>query len=272
VSPSWRNVLRIALSPERVTLVRLGKGLRPRVTDKRVETCMPVEGETWQTAITALKKLLDKQTGAVATVVLSSHFARYVTVPWSDDVSGDEELTALARHRYSQVYGTAANWEVRVSAADYAAPMLASGMEQGLLGALQQSCAQAGVRLDSVQPALMAAFNRWRGELPQDGGWFGIAESGYLTLALAKNGGWHGVQSRRLDGALGEVLPVVLEQERLLASLDSVPQYALVYAPEQAGLTPAAGKWSIRALKLPRQDGFSPLADGLFGLAMCGGK
>lgn len=272
MSPSWRNTLRIALSPERVTLVRVGKGLRPRVTEKRVEACIPGEGETWQAAITALKKLLDKQTGAVATVVLSSHFARYVTVPWSADVSSDEELTALAQHRYSQVYGTAANWEVRVSPANYAAPMLASGMEQALLGALQQSCAQAGVRLNSVQPALMAAFNCWHGELPQAGGWFGIAESGYLTLALAKNGGWHGVHSRRLDGALGEVLPVLLEQECLLANLDSVPQHALIYAPEQAALTPVAGKWSIRALRLPGQNGFSPLVDGMFGLAMCGGK
>ena len=268
----WRDELRIALSPERAVMVRLGKGLRRRVLDKRVESCVPAESESWQPSIVALKKLLDKQGGAEANVVLSSHFARYVTVPWSDAVSSEEELSALALHRCNQVYGNlAANWEVRVSPADFGAPMLACGIERGLLEALRQCCADAGVRLGSVQPALMAAFNRWRGELSQNGGWFGMVEPGQLTLALVKNGGWYAVQSRRMEGALGEVLPGVLEQERLLTDLADVPQKALIFAPEQAGYAPAAGKWAMRALKLPSREGFSPHTDGMFGLAMCGG-
>lgn len=267
----WRDELRIALSPGRAVMVRLGKGLRRRVLDKRVETCIPAEGETWQAAIAALKKLLDKQDGAEASVVLSSHFARYVTVPWSDAVSSEEELSALALHRCNQVYGNlAANWEVRVSPADFGAPMLACGVERGLLDALRQCCAEAGVQLGSVQPALMAAFNRWRGELAQNGGWFGMIEPGQLTLALVNNGGWHAVQSRRMEGTLGEVLPAALEQERLLTDMADVPQKALIFAPEQAGYAPAAGKWTMRALKLPSREGFSPHTDGMFGLAMCG--
>ena len=268
----WRDELRIALSPERAVMVRLGKGLRRRVLDKRVEPCIPVDGGIWQPAISALKKLLDKQTGAEANVVLSSHFARYVIVPWSDAVSGEAELSALAQHRSNQVYGNlAANWEVRVSPAGFGAPMLACGVERGLLDALRQCCTDTGVQLGSVQPALMAAFNLWRGELPKDGGWFGMVEPGQLTLALLKNGGWCAVQSRRMEGALGEVLPAALEQERLLADLADVPQKALIFAPEQAGYAPAAGKWAVRTLKLPSREGFAPHTDGMFGLAMCGG-
>lgn len=268
----WRDELRIALSPGRAVMVHLGKGLRRRVLDKRVEPCTRVDGETWQPAIAALKKLLDKQGGAEASVVLSSHFARYVTVPWSDAVSGEEELSALAQHRCNQVYGNlAANWEVRVSPADFGAPMLACGVERGLVDALRQCCADAGVQLGSVQPALMAAFNRWRGELAQNAGWFGMIEPGQLTLALLKNGGWCAVQSRHMEGILGEVLPSILEQECLLTDLADVPQKALIFAPEQAGYAPAAGKWTMRALKLPSCEGFSPHTDGMFGLAMCGG-
>lgn len=273
MSPLWRDELRIALSPERAAMVRLGKGLRRRVMDKRIEHCAVAEGEeAWQGAVAALKKLLEKQAGADALVVLSSQFARYVTVPWSDAISGEDELLALAQHRCAQVYGTlAAHWEVRISPAEFAAPMLACGVERGLLDALRQACADAGVRLVSVQPALMAAFNRWRGELSREGGWFGIAEAGQLTLALAGNGGWHAVHSRRMESALGETLPAALEQERLLADMANVPQKALIFAPEQAGFAPAAGKWAVRSLKLPSREGFSPHTDGLFGLAMCAG-
>lgn len=229
-------------------------------------------GGGWQPAIAALGKLLEKQGSADASVVLSGPFARYLIVPWSDAVSGEEELTALARHRCGQVYGPlAGDWEVRLSIGGFGAPMLACGVERGLLEALRQACEAAGVRLASVQPALMAAFNHWRGEM-SGGGWFGIAEAGRLTLALAYQGGWHAVHSRHLDGPLAEVVPGVLEQELLLASLDDAPRRALLFAPEQAGFSLAAtGNWTVRALKLAAYDGFSPHTDAAFGLAMSGG-
>lgn len=272
MSPLWRDQLHIALSPNRVDLVRLGKGLRRRVTAKLSEPCEA--GQGWQPAIAAMNRLLAKQGNADVGVVLSSRFAHYVIVPWSDAVSGAEELGMLAQHRCSQVYGTlATDWEVRVSPNKFGVPMLACGVERALLGALRQTCAGAGLRLVFVQPLLMAAFNRWSGSVDDKGGWFGIAEGGRLTLALAHGGGWHTVQNRHFDGVLAEALPGILEQEQLLADLADVPRAAWVFAPELPNLAVAGGgKWSVRVLKLPAMEGFSPHGDAAFGLALAGAE
>lgn len=272
MSPLWRDQLCISLSPDRVDLVRLGKGLRRRVTAKLSEPCEA--GQGWQPAIAAMNRLLAKQGNADVGVVLSSRFAHPVIVPWSDAVSGKEELGALAQHRCSQVYGTlAADWEVRVSPNRFGVPMLACGVERALLGALRQVCAGPGLRLVSVQPLLMAAFNRWSGSVSDNGGWFGIAEGGRLTLALACDGGWHAVQSRQFDGALAEVLPGMLEQEKLLADLADVPRTAWIFAPEQPNLAVSGGgKWSVRVLKLPALEGYSPHGDAAFGFALAGAE
>lgn len=272
MSPLWRDQLLIALSPDRVDLVRLGKGLRRRVTAKLSEPCEA--GPGWQPAIAAMNKLLAKQGNADVGVVLSSRFAHYVIVPWSDAVSGTEELGMLAQHRCSQVYGTlAADWEVRVSPNKFGTPMLACGVERALLGALRQTCAGAGLRLVSVQPLLMAAFNRWSGSVNDNGGWFGIAEGGRITLALAHGGGWHAVQSRQIGGALEDTLPAMLEQEQLLADLADIPRTAWIFAPEQPNLAVSGGgKWSVRVLKLPALEGYSPHGDAAFGFALAGAE
>lgn len=272
MSPLWRDQLLIALSPDRVDLVRLGKGLRRRVTAKLSVPCEA--GLGWQPAIAAMNKLLAKQGNADVGVVLSSRFAHYVIVPWSDAVSGTEELGMLARHRCSQVYGTlAADWEVHVSPSKFGVPMLACGMERALLGALRQTCEGARLHLVSVQPLLMAAFNRWSGSVNDNGGWFGIAEGGRLTLALAHGGGWHAVQSRHIDGALAAALAGMLEQEKLLAGLADVPRTAWIFAPEQPNLAVSGdGKWSVHVLKLPALEGYSPHGDAVFGLALAGAK
>lgn len=272
MSPSWRDQLCISLSPDRVDLVRLGKGLRRRVTAKLSEPCEA--GPGWQPAIAAMNKLLVAQGNADVGVVLSSRFAHYVIVPWSDAVSGTVELDMLARHRCSQVYGAlAADWEVRVSPNKFGTPMLACGMERALLGELRQTCDRAGLHLVSVQPLLMAAFNCWSGSVNDNGGWFGVAEGGRLTLALAHGGGWHAVQNRHVDGVLAAALPGMLEQEKLLTDLADVPRTAWIFAPEQPNLAVSGGgKWSVRALKLPALEGYSPHGDAAFGLALAGVK
>ncbi len=272
MSPLWRDQLLILLSPDRVDAVRLGKGLRRRVTSKQSEYCGA--GPGWQPAIAAMGRLLSKQGNADVGVVLASRFVHPVIVPWSDAISGTDELEMLAQHRCSQVYGTlAADWEVRVSPNRFGVPMLACGVERALLDALRQTCAGPGLRLVSVQPLLMAAFNRWRGSVDDDGGWFGVAEGDRLTLALARGGGWHAVQSRHFDGALAEALPGILEQEMLLAGLAGAPHTAWVFAPEQPELAATGGgKWSVCVLKLPALEGYSPHSDAAFGFALAGAE
>ena len=267
----WRDQLCISLSPDQVSLVRLGKGLRRRVMEKSSHSFTVNNGATWQPAIGELEKLLKQQGNADASVVLSNQFSRYLIVPWSDAVSGAEELVEFTRHRCNQVYGQlAADWDLRFSLGCFGAPLLACGVERSLLDAIRHTCEAAGVRLISVQPALMTVFNRKRAEM-KAGGWLVFAERGRLTLALAYGNGWHAVQTRHIDGPLSDALPIMLEQEQLLVDMADVPRTAWIFAPEQTKLAvSSSGNWSVNLLSLPAMDGFSPHDNSVFGLALAG--
>src|SRR5512143_3410684 len=87
VLPSWRNHLYIALCPDRVVMLYIQRGLRPRLGAKLE---MPCEGEHgWECTLAALAGVAanPEWQNADVTVVLSNHFVRYQLVPWSDQLS-----------------------------------------------------------------------------------------------------------------------------------------------------------------------------------------
>ena len=109
--PLFRDQLRIGIAPDRITLVRIGKGFRPAIKDKQVVKCEQVTEPAWQAPIDALAKALvnRKWQNANATVVLSNHFVRYQIVPWSNEISGEQEQTAFVRHCFTKVFGDEVN-------------------------------------------------------------------------------------------------------------------------------------------------------------------
>lgn len=142
-------------------------------------------------------------------VVLSNHFVRYALVPWSAELSGDAEEEAYVRHHFVRVYGDRAKaWSFRASPAPGAAPRLASAIDANLLAALRSAFAKKRAKLVSVQPALMALFNRARSAVPASGAWLVMAEPDRACIALHAAGRWQAVSNAR-----GEWLPL-LERER----------------------------------------------------------
>src|SRR5512143_3173413 len=96
VSPSSREPMRAALSPDRVSLVRLGRRRR-LLEGKVVECAAPEPGEpAWAPAVRAFREGLSGMQGRPSgvTVVLSNHFARYTLVPWRAQLNGAEEEIA----------------------------------------------------------------------------------------------------------------------------------------------------------------------------------
>lgn len=233
--PLWRDHLHIALCPDRLVLLRIQRGLRPHLGAKRVMSCDGEQG--WECALAALAAETAKPEwqNADVTVVLSNHFVRYQRVPWSDQLSSDEERAALVRHCYSEIYGSAAaGWELRWSEEPPGAPWLASAVEASLLERLREILTHAGLRLHSVQPYLMAAFNRWRKEFKGAQQWFVLGEPGWLCVAQIEGGTWRSIRSHRIEGAWQDAAPLILEREMLLAD-DALPQEILLQAPEGLG-------------------------------------
>src|SRR5664279_3029991 len=112
VSPLLRDQLHIALSPEKVAMVRLGQGMRPKVVARHAFACdAPVHDQKpWAKALESLDAGMSKLGSGKgdAVVVLSNHFVRYALVPWSDQISDRSEELAFIRLNFSRTYGAEA--------------------------------------------------------------------------------------------------------------------------------------------------------------------
>jgi hypothetical protein len=169
-------------------------------------------------------------------VILSNAFVRYALVPWSDALSGAAEEAAYVRHHFLRVHGERAKgWTFRASPAPGRAPRLCSAIDTALLEQLKKSLK----RLVSVQPALMAVFNRCRGEIPAGGAWLALVEPERACIALHAKGNWQAVQNAR-----GEWL-AILERERHRLAGDA-PELVLLHSDET--LPAEAPGWKVERL------------------------
>lgn len=185
----WRERVLVSAAPDALTWVRLHRGLRPAVYEKRVVAVDPAFGhEPWQGVAAALRTQAERWRNEPVDVgiVLSNQFVRYALVPHADSVGSDEEKLALARFHFNKLHGEASQaWDVRLSPAPGHAAQVASAVDTGLMSALRGCFPQnARARLVSVQPWLMAAYNAARGQLSRDGAWLLLIEADRTCAAL----------------------------------------------------------------------------------------
>lgn len=195
MSPLWRDRIYVALALRTVHAVR---GSEKRHGD-------------------ALKDVLAGWDRADVTIVASNRLVRYVVVPRSKDVSGEEEELALARHHFARLHGERAReWHIRFCSATG----LASAIDLSLVEELKAFFEKRkGLRLVSLQPYLMAAFNRLRLRVPREGAWIVLPEAEATCVALYERGSWAGVSVSRGQASI--------ERERLRMGSGRGPQAVL---------------------------------------------
>lgn len=264
--------VRIALTPEAVSAARISRSFRPEVTEKHTVPCAPGTAPAdWQAALAALTELLSrmKPDPAQVTVILSNHYVRYALMPWSENLRHPQELMAYARHRFASILGEdAKNWEIRLSPGGPGEPRVASAVDPALLQSLQDRFKDSRLRLASIQPYLMAAYNLWRRNLNAGDCMFLAVENRLYACAAFRGGQWCSVHGGALQGELADELPVVLDRERVWGDFSDRPP-VFVHAPEQPGFNPPPGQsWKVSSMRLPAQRGFSPLSDSRYGMAM----
>jgi len=215
VSLSWPEPPRAGLCPDRLVL---GRGAATRVIG-----VAPAEGApAWRAAVDALPAALGARAPRRLTVILSHHLVRYALLPWSAALKSDDAWRAYAEHRLAAVYGApAAPWALRIATTAPRGARLACAVEQALLDALQAKLRERGVRLASVQPHLMAAFNGARRRLRGASVWLVVEEAGRLALAAIERGAWRSLRCRRVDAHWREDLPMLLAREAALAGREA---------------------------------------------------
>lgn len=185
----------------------------------------PADGpHPWQGALEDFTRKAAALRGRVdVTVVLSNHFVRYAVLPEHVGATTPDEELAVARFHFARIHGERAKaWEVRVSPEPSGA-QLACAIDAALLEGLKSALPRSGkARLVSVQPSLMAAYNRARGRIPREGAWLLLAERGRTCLARLAARGWASVHTGRETDA-----EELIERERSRASGERLPSLVL---------------------------------------------
>ncbi|HTN94275.1 MAG TPA: hypothetical protein VMJ33_06835 [Gallionella sp.] len=236
-----RDRVCIALCPDRLIAVHYRPGLRPRIVDKTVQHTYSSPETGWQATLTLLKATLNNPAwkDADATLILSNHFVHFLLLPWNDVALTEEEKLSLLQLRFAEVYGEAsATWELRLNEGSFGSPSLASAVDQGLLEQLKNIFDESTLRLKSIQPNLMAAFNRCYRKLGKDPAWLVVAEQGVFCVGLLREGEWQSIRLRRIEGEWFDEAMLVLEREMLLAEEQYERSKVYLYAPEMPVTAP----------------------------------
>jgi len=274
---SWRERLLIGLSPSELTLVRVKGLLRQRVVSKRAVSCDPAFGpEPWHGAVAVLQDEAAHFRGDAldATVVLSNHFVRYALVSWNDALAGAAEELAFARHCFAKIHGERSKtWTLSLSEEPPGAPRIASAIDTALLDAIRDCFASdGGARLVSVQPCLMAAVNFWYRPLAQAGAWLLIAEPARACLLLHGEGRWQTVLNTKGSYGTPEEWAALLDRERIRTlGADPVTKVWVHTADSPTDRWSQAGAWQLEPLSLPPLQGYSPLEDRRYAMALAAG-
>jgi hypothetical protein len=233
----WRNKLRIGLCPDRLIIASERTGLRQKDLRKDIISVQTTsDNPGWLAAVDALPSALElAETGKLeVTVIVSNHFMRYALLPWNAELRTEAEWESLARHRLAGVYGsTVEDWMLQSSKTGPQGARVVCAADRGMLDAIVERIGGTGARLMSIQPYLMAAFNRVRGRIGSESCWLVLEERDRLILAMFRDGAWQAIRSRRVDERWQTMLPEILEREHAMLGLDEPCTQALILSEDE---------------------------------------
>lgn len=221
MSPLWRDEVGIFIGPAKIALARMSRGMRPNCVSELETSLDNVDSNAWQPACDALSEQLDNALwhDANARIVISDHWVRYAILPWSAEISSEEERTAHAKLLLANIYGDLIEkWVICISNSRPLAPAFVSAMPRELLDRLDEIMRMHKLRPISLQPNLIVSYNSWREHLPKDAAWFASVDDGSLATIHHTNGRCDRVTSLRISDNWAVELRRIRTTDRLSLS------------------------------------------------------
>jgi hypothetical protein len=211
--------------------------------------------QAWTVALDTLDRLLAEHTVARAelTVVISGHFSRYCLVPWSEQISSPAELLGFAQLCFEDLYGAPTQpWSLVLSPEPAGYDRIATALPQDLLERLRALVSARGLRLRSVQPYLMAAFNHFDKSFAAGDFLFVVAEPVRSVLLLAREGRWTSVRSVGSSDSDPALSALIGRENQLQASTSDRPLNVYLHAPARIDSPPDVPGVHLRTLEEDR--------------------
>lgn len=208
---------------------------------------------------------LQPRRGARLDCIVGGEAVRLRVVPWNNALTSTADRRVLASQCFVEACGDeAANWVVREGATRYGEATLAAAIDPELVAGLGAMARARGLRLASIQPSLMHAFNARRNAIGTGLTWFVWVERHVTTALLSSPRAPRIVKRYAVPHA---ALATLLAREWFSLGIEEPPCPAFVdRSPNAVWQPPAAAPAADSAfaiVELPRPVGvaFAPVLD-----------
>jgi hypothetical protein len=238
------NQLLVVLGKDSVAIVNRTRGLRTRIVDQKQvhfpQLIDDLNAETviWQPAIAQLDMLISAmkvKSKSQLNITLASEFVRYLALPPQQMYMNLSEKLAYATAAYREIYGTVVDdWEVRLQDMPTQDTAIVAAIDKKLLEALNQIALKHQLKLTTVKPYLMSAYNGLAKQIGGSNGYLVIVEFKRLLLINLLQGKCVNVRMFKLGSDWQTELKSLMVRESVLS--DNKKQEVLVYAPVQKNI------------------------------------
>lgn len=247
------NQLSVLLHPKQVAVMQLA-ALRRRVIHQQ---CVDVTQSTaiaWENAVKQLEQMLSSKQfeSNRLQVTLSSDFVRYLVLPPHASVQRVNDKVAFARAAFQENHGAVVNeWQVIVDDARPDLLSIAAAVDRTLLTKLAQVAQDRQLKLSSVQPYFMTAYNRIKSRIAYEAFYFVLIEQSRFIFAALSGQGWTQIRNLPIEDNWALQLQQILEREALSA-VHAIPKQVMLYAPDQHQVPlPKVAGWAISHVAAP---------------------
>lgn len=258
MSLPWRDEIGVCLTPSRLVLVRMRRGLRAQCVRELSHPLPAPAGTDWRSAVAMLAGLLvePEWAGAGLRVAVADQWVRQAVVPAVQGIERESEQLLYARHWLGQTYGDLGeDWQVAIGEGLPGRPFVAAALPVALVASLRESAAGAGVPLLSVAPQLAVTYERWRSHLPTSG-WLVSIHDDYLAAARLAVHGWDRIHAVRCGTDVPAELRRLGVLDRLASGDEATPRLLVDASPpirqEWQGTIIEGVEW-LEDARMPRQ-------------------
>ena len=243
------NQVLAVLGTDSVAVVRRTLGLRRRIVDqKQVHFPKQIDNSNaevviWQPAINQLDILINTmkvKPKSKLDITLASEFVRYLALPPQPLYMNTAEKIAYATAAYREIYGSVVDeWEVRLQDTAMHDTTIVAAIDKRLLETLNQVALKYQLKLITVKPYLMSAFNKLTKQIGRSSGYLVLVEFKRLLLINLQQGKCVNVRMFNLGSDWQVELRNLMVRESVLSessTSDNKSREILVYAPVQKNI------------------------------------
>lgn len=249
----WPNQVLVTLGATHIALL-YRSGITKKTLMQRELAVIDQTEHAGQAAIQALTRMLTELALPANTALhisLSGDLVRYLVLPATPQGIAQSEKLAYAQAAFREVYGLAAlDWVVQCDYVAPTKPAICAAIPQTLLENLTALAHAQQLKLVSVQPYFVNAFNRLRSAIKQATGVVVVVEHSRWLLANLQQGVCTQLRVQTMTSQWQSQLQATLARTILLD--DSLNPVAYVYAPVFPSYQPlAVTGWEVKPLRLP---------------------